>query len=75
MLLTQARIGVAAVVLVGTHVSALAQPGDVIHRLNTHTVSSLAALQVLTEGLTPHSEVVLQIERNTQLRFVVVKMP
>jgi serine protease Do len=49
--------------------------GDVIHRVNTHTVSSLSALQVLTEGLAPHSDVVLQIERHGQMRYVVVTAP
>lgn len=49
--------------------------GDVIHSLDIHKVSSLATLQVLTEGLAPHSEVVLQIEREGRLQFVVLTIP
>ena len=49
--------------------------GDIIHGLNTHAISSLTGLQVLTEHLDKHTEVVLQIERNGQRQFLVVTVP
>jgi len=59
----------------GSGTGSLLLPGDLIHSLNTFAVSSLAALQVLTEGIAPHSELVLQIEREGHLQYVVVTTP
>lgn len=51
------------------------EAGDVIHAFNRHSISSVAALQVLAGDLAPHSEVVVQVEREGRLQYVVVTVP
>lgn len=59
----------------GANLDSPLMAGDIIHGLNTHAISSLTGLQVLTEHLDKHTEVVLQIERNGQRQFLVVTVP
>lgn len=51
------------------------EAGDVIHAFNRHSISSVAALQVLAGDLPPHTEVVVQVERDGRLQYVVVTVP
>ena len=51
------------------------EAGGVIHAFNRHSISSVAALQVLAGDLAPHSEVVVQVEREGRLQYVVVTVP
>ncbi|MFN7928328.1 MAG: DegQ family serine endoprotease [Blastocatellia bacterium] len=48
------------------------QEGDVIHRVNRTTVTSVESLTSALRSLKGEKEVVLQIERNGQLNFVTV---
>lgn len=44
--------------------------GDVIHAVNGFAVRSVDGLRVLVDDVAPNSDIVLQIERDSQLRFV-----
>jgi S1-C subfamily serine protease len=45
-------------------------PGDVIHAVNSSTVTDVKALRSVLETLTPGDAVVLQLERADGLRFL-----
>jgi serine protease Do len=46
--------------------------GDVIHEFNGITIRSLDALRVMSDGLTPRGQAVLQIERDGRLMYVTI---
>jgi serine protease Do len=48
--------------------------GDIVHAVNDLTVRSLDGLRVILDGLKPNTSVVLQIERDGHLRFVVMRL-
>ncbi len=48
------------------------QPGDVIHRINQTAITSVDLLTSALRSLQSETEVVLQVERNSQLSFVTV---
>jgi serine protease Do len=48
--------------------------GDIIHRVNGLTVSSLDGLRAILSGSAARSRIVLQIERAGRLRFVVMRL-
>jgi serine protease Do len=50
-------------------------PGDVIHAVNSSTVSDVDALRRALEKLSPGDAVVLQLERADGLRFVALELP
>jgi serine protease Do len=51
------------------------QPGDLIISLNSKDVSNVEALRALLDNLQTGSPVVLQIQREDQLRFIVLDLP
>jgi serine protease Do len=50
-------------------------PGDLILALNGKEVPNVEALRTLLGGLPPASPVVLQIQREDQLRYIVLELP
>ena len=50
------------------------ETGDVIHGVNTHTVPSVAVLNQLLKDFTSGDNVVLQVERDDRLMFLVVEV-
>jgi len=48
--------------------------GDVIHRVGTYAVRSLDGLRAVLDGYEPEARVVVQIEREGRLRFVLVRL-
>ena len=48
--------------------------GDIIHAINRSNVPSLDILRLILDGLDPNSRIVLQIERNGQLRYVTMRL-
>jgi serine protease Do len=50
-------------------------PGDLIISLNNKSVASVAVLRALLDSLQTGNPIVLQIQREDQLRFVVLELP
>jgi S1-C subfamily serine protease len=50
------------------------EPGDVIYELNKTPVVSIAALRGVLDQMKPGSPAVLQIQRGTKLRYVVIDL-
>ena len=48
--------------------------GDIIHRIGTYAVRSLDGLRAVLDGYKAESRVVVQIERDGRLRFVLVRL-
>jgi S1-C subfamily serine protease len=48
--------------------------GDVIHAVNSYMIRSVDSLRVLVDAAKANSDIVLQIERNSQLMFVTCQM-
>jgi serine protease Do len=65
-------VGARTQVSSGNEVPLLA--GDVIHAVNSFTVRSVEGLRVLVDEVRANTELVLQIERNGQLRFVICQI-
>ncbi|HZT76268.1 MAG TPA: trypsin-like peptidase domain-containing protein [Vicinamibacterales bacterium] len=46
--------------------------GDIIHRVNAYAVRSIDGLRAILDGFVPGARIVVQIEHDARLRFVVV---